>query len=325
MRKAITQEIFEQRIKERFPDEQFKVIFYTSIGEAALIQCLQCQQIIEVTKAHNFLEKQKVHGCKNCYGLWRQREEKLQQLQENYEILSTHVVDTHTYYVCKCKLCGRQRDTSLANYLHSKCYCQGGYRQWTAQEWINWLKEERNDEYELLTSFTRVTDKVLLKHKTCGFIWSVRPSDVNSGASCPRCGRNESKGCRIITKTLESLNINFEKEYPLANTKLRLDFHFFFNNQEYGIEYNGEQHYNYTPYFHRTGPEGLQIQKDRDRRKQLYCDTHNINLIIIPYTMQPFEIKQLINNLFGSTTSQYDVASSEAKQHPSAYTDEDMV
>ena len=43
-----------------------------------------------------------------------------------------------------------------------------------------------------------------------------------------------------------------------------------------GFEYNGLQHYEYIPHFHRNGTGDL------DKRKRLLCDTNVITLIIIP-------------------------------------------
>lgn len=325
MKIRVTQEIFEDRIKKRFPSENFKIINYINSNQPLTIQCLKCKQIIQVSVASNFLEKNKAYGCKNCNGLWREREKKLAALQEKYDIIQTYVKDTHTYYVCRCKKCGRERNTTLNNYLDSHCYCEGGFRQWTEEEWTTWLKEEYDDEYKLISPFKKVTEKVSLQHIPCGFIWSVRPSDVNSGATCPKCGRIESKGVRTIKKVLDQMNINYEREYPVGDTKQRFDFYFSFGGKEYAIEYNGIQHYEYVPFFHRNGESDLAVQKDRDARKQEYCKNNNINLIIIPYNYTTQEIKNFIHNLFNSTTSHFDVASSEAKQCPSSGEDEDIV
>ena len=77
--KAITQPEFEQRIRKRFPEESFTVIQYHSTGKPAIFQCDTCGEKIEVSKASNFLAPTKAYGCKNCHGLWRQREQNLEK------------------------------------------------------------------------------------------------------------------------------------------------------------------------------------------------------------------------------------------------------
>ena len=48
------------------------------------------------------------------------------------------------------------------------------------------------------------------------------------------------------------------------------------------VEVQGEQHYQLVRKFYRTRAEFVQAQ-ERDRRKIVYCLTHNIPLYIIPY------------------------------------------
>ena len=74
---------------------------------------------------------------------------------------------------------------------------------------------------------------------------------------------------------------------PFPNTRpdflegLELDGY----NEELNIafEYNGKQHYEYIPHFHRNGEEDFETQKERDRKKYRICREKKINLIIIPY------------------------------------------
>lgn len=57
------------------------------------------------------------------------------------------------------------------------------------------------------------------------------------------------------------------------------------------LEYNGEQHYKYTPIFHKddkysSGHEKFQSQVDRDEIKKVLCDRHGVALIIVPHTIK---------------------------------------
>ena len=294
--KAITQPEFEQRIRKRFPEESFTVIQYHSIGKPAIFQCNTCGEKIEVSTANNFLAPTKAYGCKNCHGLWRQREQNLEKLKEKYDIIKTEVKDTHTYYTVKCKNCGHERTTTLPNFMrHLDCGCTTKvYRNRTAEEFISEVNKHSIDgDYELVSDYTGQIDKVLARHKACGFIWSVRAADIVHGRSrCPKCGRKESKGAKLITAYLRELGIEFDKEHQLENSRQKFDFYIEKDGNKIAIEYNGAQHYLENNFFKAS----LQEQQELDERKRAYCLQNNIELIEIPYTMRDEEIKTLLKN-----------------------------
>ena len=69
MSKKISQENFNNRIKERYPNENFEIIEYTTASNPFKIMCLSCHKILEYPQAKNFLAKNKKAGCSECYGL----------------------------------------------------------------------------------------------------------------------------------------------------------------------------------------------------------------------------------------------------------------
>ena len=259
-----------------------------------IIQCNTCKQQIVVNKANNFLAPTKAFGCKNCHGLQKIRDQKIQEIKQKYEILNTFVKETHTYYRIKCKNCGHIRESTLQNlYRHLKCGCETNVkRNRTAEEFI----EEVNNNsilgsYSLIGKYINQTTKVLLKHDQCGFIWEVRPSDVIHGkAQCPKCGKKYSKMCLYIEKILLENNIEFTMEKRLNNSLQRFDF--YLENQKYkiAIEYNGEQHYKESNYFSPT----LSQQQERDERKRRYCKENDIILYELPYNLTKEEIHNQI-------------------------------
>ena len=97
---------------------------------------------------------------------------------------------------------------------------------------------------------------------------------------CPHCAGGKSENlCReIIEKYLLE---PFPNTRPKFLEGLELDGY----NKELNIafEYNGKQHYEYLPHFHRNGEDDFEEQKERDRKKYRICREKKINLIIIPY------------------------------------------
>lgn len=66
-------------------------------------------------------------------------------------------------------------------------------------------------------------------------------------------------------------------------------------NQETMVacEYNGKQHYVFTPHFHKTHKD-FADQVERDRLKAVLCKENGITLISVPYTVKPHEIHAFI-------------------------------
>lgn len=59
------------------------------------------------------------------------------------------------------------------------------------------------------------------------------------------------------------------------------------------IEYNGEQHYKFTPYFH-SNKEAFYNVKYRDEMKKNVCEENKVKLIIVPYTVKVSDIEKYI-------------------------------
>lgn len=114
--------------------------------------------------------------------------------------------------------------------------------------------------------------------------------------------QRESKGEAECRRVLHNL---FRKPFPsrrpdfLRNPvtggsfNLELDCY----NAELGlaVEYNGVQHYKYTPYFHRS-KDHFMNQKYRDDMKRRICKENGIVLIEVPYTVKHGEIRSFLVN-----------------------------
>ena len=119
---------------------------------------------------------------------------------------------------------------------------------------------------------------------------------------------NISIGENICINVLNSIQFNnkdvgyynFKKIRPewlrcsYSNRPLELDLY----NEELkiAVEYNGQQHYKYTPFFHQNEEEfKKQLQRDDEKLKK--CFELNINLIIIPYNLNNYKsIEQYIKS-----------------------------
>lgn len=96
-------------------------------------------------------------------------------------------------------------------------------------------------------------------------------------------------GERIIADLLTKNKIKWKKEISFEDLKgkgktlLRYDFGIYKDNKLVCIvEYDGEPHFNYIPFFHRN-EFNFRQRKEMDRKKNSYCLARNIPLIRIPY------------------------------------------
>lgn len=83
----------------------------------------------------------------------------------------------------------------------------------------------------------------------------------------------------------------------ITNKCLELDM--FCENLNLAVEYQGQQHTNYIPFFHKRGEKQFQEQLIRDHMKFVKCKQNNVKLVIVHYyeindNMLDSEILQLL-------------------------------
>ena len=103
-------------------------------------------------------------------------------------------------------------------------------------------------------------------------------------------GRKESNGEMRTRQFLENyFNASFPKSRPdfmvnhVTGSKYCLELDCYNARLRLAVEFNGVQHYNFTPFFHRN-KEAFYNQKYRDELKRIRCKELGITLIEIPFT-----------------------------------------
>jgi hypothetical protein len=124
---------------------------------------------------------------------------------------------------------------------------------------------------------------------------------MNSPFAAATIDRNISRGEAECKRVLETIyGKPFKKIRPpwLANpvtggTPLELDCY----NEELklAVEYNGQQHSKYSPFFHRN-KEAFLNQKYRDHMKAEMCAQNGVTLIVVPNTIALHDIESYIRN-----------------------------
>lgn len=128
----------------------------------------------------------------------------------------------------------------------------------------------------------------------CGNEFVALPAKIMNGhiTSCG-CRKRSSKE-DMIRSFLDSCGVEFAEQYrfPDCKDKYTLPFDFAIMSKQSVIalvEYDGQQHYKAISCF--GGQSGFNDTVRRDRIKDDYCQSNNINLLRLPYTLTDDEIK----------------------------------
>ena len=115
--------------------------------------------------------------------------------------------------------------------------------------------------------------------------WIATWNSVHRGSWCPICSKGLSE--RICKKLSEEVfgvifapNVRFYYDINRKHKCYELDGY----NEEHKLafEYNGKQHYTYSPYFPQSEQDFLELQQ-RDINKAQWCKDNNITLIVVPH------------------------------------------
>jgi len=128
---------------------------------------------------------------------------------------------------------------------------------------------------------------------------SIDRLTTSSSTKSVKGGSKDSKGeteCRRVVENM--FNKPFKKIRPnilsnpiTGNNNLEIDC--YNDDLKIGIEYNGIQHYKYSPFFHKN-KEAFYNQKYRDYMKRDLCEKNGILLIEVPYTVQVEDIENFL-------------------------------
>ena len=207
--------------------------------------------------------------------------------------------------ICKCK-CGNYTMLKLNSFRNESTKSCGCYNIELHRELCkkigkqSYFKDYSKKENPFYT-FIKPTDKKAsdgsvyweIECKNCGKHYVEIPAFLVSnerrrGNNPCECWKNISKGILKIEQLLQNNNISYLKEYSfndcLSPKGNLMKFDFYINNQ-YLIEYDGEQHFKPMSFGGSiSGEERLKSQKEYDNIKNQYCKENNIPLIRIPYT-----------------------------------------
>lgn len=190
----------------------------------------------------------------------------------------------HQYWICKCD-CGQIVEINSDNLrrgLTKSCGCL--HSELTHQLVFQDITGQRFGKLVAL-NYEIKNQKTYWKCQCdCGNITTVAGSNLKNGHT-QSCGCIQySIGEQNIITILQKNNISFikEKVFPdLANRR----YDFYLPQYNRLIEFDGKQHFSYTPTWH-DSKENFILAQARDLEKNQYALSHNIPLVRIPYTQR---------------------------------------
>ena len=131
---------------------------------------------------------------------------------------------------------------------------------------------------------------------------STSPREVNSNGEWndKKESRGEAECRRILQKLFGVPFISQRPDFlrnPVTGGTFNLELDCYNSDLKLAVEYNGIQHYKYTPYFHRNY-DHFTNQKYRDDMKRRMCRENGVYLIEVPYTVKIPDIEEFIINAY---------------------------
>lgn len=225
--------------------------------------------------------------CPKCFGVHKIDYDYVKKYIESsgdYVLISKEYTGAFGDLEILCKKCNNIFKTTWARYKQgSRCkYCKNNKRRNN----FEYIKDsiEKDGNYLLLSDkYVNARQKLLLKCKKCGRIFSISWNKFSQGRRCP-C--NSPGGNKFIYDYLISHNykenIDFVREYKDKNCKdiLPLTFDFRINTKSgyFLLEIQGKQHYSdrYSKFY----SDKLILH---DNIKKKYCAENFIKLLEIMY------------------------------------------
>lgn len=304
MSKKLTTEEFIQRAKEIHGDKyDYSKVEYINAHEKICIICPIHGEFWQ--KPNNHING---YGCSKCKYEDRCLTtenfiEKAKQIHGNkYDYSKVNYINAKTKVCIICPIHGEFWQTPSNHLSGFGCiYCGRTYKHSTEEFILNARKIHGNKyDYSKVNYITNNT-KVCIICLEHGEFWQ-NPSDHLSGKGCPKC--NQSHGERDVSIFLTNNNILFKEQVklncPLNIRKsgyIYLDFVGKYKNIPYIIEYNGQQHYEYVPYFHKGGIVQFHEQQNRDNYVKSLCEKTNTKYLEIRYDENTLDV---LNNFFNS-------------------------
>lgn len=130
------------------------------------------------------------------------------------------------------------------------------------------------------------------------YVWNLTSYDVFNDDSRKR-SKYHIRARKLLKEIFNSYRILEEVKLPGSTSLHRksvLYLDFYIPTISLAIEVHGQQHYEYSPFFHKSKADFLK-SKARDEDKIEWCDLNDIQLITLKYSESDDEWRKRINGI----------------------------
>lgn len=305
----MTRENFEKKLMEKFPNEEYEIIYNgKNTYEDSILVCSKCNRRIVVNTGELF-RKRRRHICSICcpekrYDTKRNEEILLQRLKGKALDIAFFMEEGHHMIRFVCSKCGRTNIKRVSHFLKGKydCgYCEGMKENKDHNCFQQELEEKYGKKFTLLSEYKNAKTSIKIKCNNCGFIREIKPPALLFSGYCPKCEKKNSLGEKQIIKFLEEKNIKYETQKYFSGWNIGIHyFDFYIPEYNLVLEYQGKQHYEFNSFFHKD-EEDFAKRKKKDILKKDKAIFHNMNYVSIKYTLFN-NINSILEYIFNSTT-----------------------
>ncbi len=209
--------------------------------------------------------------------------------ERDWELLSDEYISQEIGLDFKCLNCGHEWHADHPNRLiyHGHGCPSCSQRLKYNIEDMKIIAEERGGKC-LSNEYYNNRTKLLWKCGICGHEWRATPKSIMIRDSwCPQCAEGlYERMCRAFFEVI--FRKEFKKSCPSwLVTEDGYQMHLDGYNKELKIafEYQGEQHYRFIKYFHKT-EKRFRYQQRLDERKKFLCKEKGVILILIGFNLK---------------------------------------
>lgn len=277
-----TKDEFIEKLKDKYPKEEIKIIEFNGTSKKGIIYCNLCKKEYSIYRMGVLLKDSRKNFCPKCF--LSQYTNQCIELCNKQKLIFKKINYNQRLHkptiVYECNLCETENEKPFSEFLkYPTCiYCGTNSKRMSTRGFKNKLVE-LNLPYELIGEYKKTENKNLFKHTKCGFIFRARPHDILSEhTGCPKCSKKTSKGEQKIIDFLEKYKIPYVREKVFDwSDKKRYDFYL----PEYNIliEYQGIQHFKTVNNYWIP----LEEQQKIDLFKKNVAQEHGYNFFTINY------------------------------------------
>lgn len=236
-----TTESFKEELKEKFQNEYSVIGEYKNNKTRIKIKHNTCGNIWEPTPNALLYGNSSCPQCSRKKSTVEFKQEMFNLVGNEYSLIQDYI-NAETKIKIKHNTCGNIYAVRPSSFLHGNRCPKCSFKRKSNEEFQTEVFVLVGNEYSFLEPYKDSDTNILIKHNTCGYVWTARPTNFLSGkVRCPLCSKKGiSKIQKEISDFIKSLGLEVEndKRFYINNHKFQ-ELDIYIPSLRIGIEYDG--------------------------------------------------------------------------------------